>query len=103
MEKIDVDFGYIIPLDETDEVTAAILEIALKKKVAKHYHLKTREIEVILQGTVLVDGLEKSEGEILVWEIGQHHEYENPGSQTVQVLCIAIRKYDPADSCEIQR
>lgn len=101
MNKIEVDFGYVIPLGETEEVSATVLEILPRRKIVKHYHKKMYEVEIVLYGEVIVNGAKKKKGDILVWKPGEVHEYENRSHKEARVLCIAMPKYDPSDTFEI--
>jgi uncharacterized cupin superfamily protein len=105
MERIQTEFGFVVPLGETAEVSTSILEILPRKKISKHFHKKTKEIEVILRGEAIVNGKRRKKSEVLIWEPGEQHahEYYNDSSDTVRVLCVSIPKYDPADSYECNK
>lgn len=101
INKIKVDFGYVIFLGETEEVSTTVLEILPGRKIAKHYHKKMHEVEIVLYGKVFANAIKKNKMDVLVWEPGEMHEYENRGSKVARVLCIAMPKYDPSDTYEI--
>lgn len=101
MDKIEVDFGFVIPLGETEEVSTTVLKILPGKKIAKHYHKKMHEVEIILYGEIFANGIKKNKGDILIWKLGEIHEYENRSSEVARILCIAMPKYDSSDTYEI--
>ena len=101
MQQVETEFGFVIPLGETEEVSATVLEVLPGRKIAKEFHKKTREIEIILHGKILANRVRKNEGDILVWEPGKEHEYLNKGSEPVRILCVAIPKYDPSDTYKV--
>jgi uncharacterized cupin superfamily protein len=102
MEKIQTEFGFVVPLWETKDVSISILELLPNKRISKHFHKKTKEVELILQGEAMVNGERKGKGEILSWKPGEEnaHEYYNESSDITRILCVAFPKYDPTDSFE---
>jgi len=40
MIRIQTDFGFVVSLGQTEEVSTSILEILPKKKISKHFHKK---------------------------------------------------------------
>lgn len=102
MKKIQLDFGFVVPVGETKDVSVSILEILPKRKIPRHFHKKTKEIEIIIEGEPIVNGERKRKSEVLIWEPGEEntHEYYNDGDSVVRIVCIAIPKYDPSDSYE---
>lgn len=102
MDRIPADFGFAIPLGEGEDVSTTILEIPKGKRITKHYHKKMEEIEIILEGKAMVNGVEKKKGDISAWKTGEKHEYINNGPDTVRLLCVCIPKYDPSDSYEVK-
>jgi uncharacterized cupin superfamily protein len=103
MKKFETEFGFVISLWEVPEVSISILEIAPGKRIPKHFHKKTREIEIVLSGEVIVNGVCRNKGAVFIWEPGREnaHEYFNASRSFAQVLCVAFPKYDPADSFNV--
>ena len=101
MEKFESEFGYIQPLGEIDAVSTTILEILPGRTIESHMHHKTKEIEIVIEGEIEVDGEKKTAEEVMIWERGVPHAYSNNSNKPAKVLCIAMPKYDPYDSFSV--
>ncbi|RLI95989.1 MAG: hypothetical protein DRP00_06000 [Candidatus Aenigmatarchaeota archaeon] len=101
MEEFETPFGKVQVFESSEKFGCSILIIEPGKEIKKHYHKKTKEIEVILEGEVVCNGRIQKEGEINIWEPNQVHEYKNDSKQPVKILCVTIPPYDPRDVFEI--
>lgn len=101
MEKFERPFGHVETLAGTKEVEVAIVVINLGKEAKPHFHKKTKEIEIILDGEGLCNDRPCKKGDMHVWNFGDVHSYKNTGSTDLRILCITIPPYDPEDVFEV--
>lgn len=99
MQEFNDSFGKVQVLESTKEFGSSILIIEPGKEIKEHFHKKTKEVEIILEGQVISlpeNKLQKS-GDINVWNINQKHGYKNNSKKSARVLCITYPNYDPKD------
>ncbi|HTW91387.1 MAG TPA: cupin domain-containing protein [bacterium] len=101
MEPIKTEWGEVVNLGQTKEFSCSLLRVMPGQKIPKHYHKRMREIEVVVGGEALVNGVKRSKDSCIVWETGQPHEYVNTASQTLEVICLVWPPYDPADEIPV--
>jgi mannose-6-phosphate isomerase-like protein (cupin superfamily) len=80
------------------QYTIATEHISPGKCLMYHYHQVTREIEVVLKGTPLVNNQPAHCGDVFMWEPGEVHGYDNSlGDVEVVVLTVSLPDFDPKD------
>lgn len=97
MEKIKTDWGYVVDFGNAEGVGVSILIIKPREEIKPHYHKKTWEAEVILEGKGLVNNEPIKRGNSYVWKFNQVHGYLNNGKTDLKILCITHPPYDPDD------
>ncbi len=102
MQKIEAPFGHIEILEGTNEVGISILVIYPGREIKPHFHKKTREIEVILDGELESKERKLKKGEIMIWEVNTVHGYKNNANKNARVLCITIPPYNESDVFEVK-
>lgn len=50
MQKFDAPFGHVEVLEGTDKMGLSILVIYPGKEIKPHFHKKTKEVEIVLEG-----------------------------------------------------
>lgn len=103
MEKFDAPFGSVVSIGQTDKLGCSILIIEPGKEITPHYHKKTKEIEVILEGTVVCRNKTQKKDDVNIWEPNETHGYMNKSNKDVKILCVTIPPYDPNDVFEMER
>jgi mannose-6-phosphate isomerase-like protein (cupin superfamily) len=102
MQELDAPFGKIQIFESNDKFGSSVLLINPGKEIGKHYHKKTTEIEVILEGEIVCNGKVQKVGKINIWRPNQLHSYKNESNSVVKILCITIPPYDPKDVFEVK-
>lgn len=102
MQEFDAPFGKVQVFESNDKFGSSVLLVDRGKEITKHYHKKTKEVEVILEGEIICDNEIQKPGNINVWELNQVHGYKNQSNSTVKILCITFPPYNPEDSFEIE-
>ena len=102
MQEFNEVFGKVQVLESTKEFGSSILIIEPGKEIKKHFHKKTKEVEIVLEGRPLClsNNLVQSKGDINVWKPNQIHGYKNISSSVARILCITYPNYDPKDVFE---
>jgi len=100
MQEIKEVFGKIQILESGKEFGSSILIIEPGKEIKEHYHRKTKEVEVVLEGHVHCGDRIQKAGDINVWETEEYHGYKNESKAVVKILCITFPPYDPKDVFE---
>ncbi|UCG95391.1 MAG: cupin domain-containing protein [archaeon] len=100
MKEINVPFGKVQILESNNKFGSSILVIGPGKEIARHFHKKMKEIEVILEGEILCGDKPQGPGDVNVWETGQAHGYRNESGSPAKILCITMPPYDPQDEFE---
>ncbi|MDD2646459.1 MAG: cupin domain-containing protein [Patescibacteria group bacterium] len=101
MQESSAPFGKVQNLESNDKFGSSVLIVEVGQEITKHYHKKTKEIEVILEGEIICDGEIQRPGEVNIWEPMQMHGYKNISNAPVKILCLAVPPYDPNDSFEV--
>lgn len=73
-------------LVKTNDVEVAVKEYKDGDKEAKHYHKIATEITVIISGRVKMNGVEYTEGDIIVMEPGEVTDFECLENYTKNVV-----------------
>ncbi len=100
MQKFDAPFGHVEVLEGTDKVGLSILVIYPGKEIKPHFHKKTKEVEIVLEGELSSIDKKFKEGDVLIWKLNTIHGYKNETKNNVKVLCITIPPYDETDVYE---
>jgi len=103
MKKFDTPFGHIEILEGTEKVGLSILVIYPGKEIKSHFHRKTKEVEIVLEGELSSNSKKFKEGDILIWELNKIHGYKNNTDRNVKVLCITMPPYDEKDVFEVKK
>jgi mannose-6-phosphate isomerase-like protein (cupin superfamily) len=101
MQKFGSSFGHVEVLEGTEKVGISILVIYPGKEIKPHFHKKTKEVEIVLEGELNSNGKKFKENDVLIWEINKVHGYKNETSKNARVLCITIPPYDESDVFEV--
>ena len=91
------DFGYVDTVQETKQCGVYILGITPQNSITTHYHVKTREHEMILTNELHLQGQPISIGTSISWPPYFPHRYDNWSDKTQKILCIdepAFQKED---------
>ena len=102
MQEFDAPFGKVQVFESNDKFGSSVLLVDPGKEITKHYHKKTKEVEVILEGKIVCNNKIQKPGNINVWELNQVHGYKNQSNSVVKILCITVPPYNPEDSFEIE-
>lgn len=102
MQKFDAPFGYVEVMEGTEKVGLSILVIYPGKEIKPHFHKKTKEVEIILEGELNSDGRKLKEGDVLIWKLNTAHGYKNNTNNNAKVLCITMPPYDEKDVFEVK-
>jgi len=102
MQEFDAPFGKVQVFESNDKFGSSVLLVDSGKEITKHYHKKTKEVEVILEGKIVCNNKIQKPGDVNIWEINQVHGYKNESNSTVKILCITVPPYDPKDVFEVE-
>ncbi|UCD04382.1 MAG: cupin domain-containing protein [Candidatus Woesearchaeota archaeon] len=102
MQEFDAPFGKVQVFESNEKFGSSILVVEPGKEITPHFHKKTIEVEVILEGEVVCDGKIQKSGDINIWKLDQVHSYKNKSESPVKILCITVPPYDEADSFEVE-
>lgn len=103
MQKFDSPFGHVEVLEGTEKVGLSILVIYPGKEIKPHFHKKTKEVEIVLEGELNSKGKKFKEGNVLIWELDMIHGYKNDSDKNVKILCITMPPYDINDVFEVKQ
>jgi len=101
MQEFEDKFGKIQVLETNNQFGASILLIDPDKEIKKHYHKKTLEIEVILEGEIMCGDKLQKKGDVNIWRTNIPHNYKNNSESVVKILCITLPPYNPEDVFEV--
>jgi len=100
MQEFEELFGKIQILESTKEFGSSVLIINPGREINRHYHKKTREVEMILEGQITSGNKLQKPGDVNIWNINQKHGYKNSSDKVVKILCITYPSYDSKDVFE---
>ncbi len=92
-------WGTVYELFSKNGIFTVTIEIIPSKKIlGKHYHKKSKEIEIVLDGSPLVNGQQSNPGDIFIWNPDDIHEYDNHNNnKEATILTISMPSFDIND------
>lgn len=97
----DVKFGHVEILLETREAGLYLLHVDPGKSISRHHHVVMRELEWLVDGELLRDGIPLELVQPVRWQRGQAHGYENRSSRRATLFCFDTPPFIPDDEIEI--
>lgn len=87
-KRANTAFGYVDTVQETKHCGVYILNIIPKNSIATHYHVYTKEHEMILTDALHLQGRLVNAGTSVSWPFYFPHRYDNHSDQVQKILCI---------------
>jgi len=102
MQTFDAPFGKIQILEVNDKFEVSMLLFDPGREITRHYHKKTKEFEIVLEGEIVCGDKIQKPGDLNIWEVNQAHSYKNESGSVVKILCVTLPPYDEKDVFEAE-
>jgi FolB domain-containing protein len=99
-------YGAVEILLETSEAGLYLLHVDPGQAIPPHHHLVMRELEWLVEGQVLRDGVALAASAPLapqVWPRGQIHTYENAATMRATLFCCDVPAFIRSDEIVVDR
>ena len=99
--KIERPFGYVEILKKDNDTEISLVVINPREEAKLHFHKKTKEVAIIIEGELLVNGVIKKQFDVLVHEVEKTHGYINKTDKEVKLIYICTPPLEDADIFEV--